>query len=221
VLSGVIPLWVPQVHSYFTSKDSTLALAAGFIYDIFPAVTTVLIGTMLGSALGFYVTRTLLKEWVKEYVESRPLLMVQLKESYLIINFQFLKAFMKTMETHGFKLIVIMRMAPVSNPDKCSILMLILCLDSLWISKCRVFGTLFSPFPPPRTHPPPFRVSNYCMRLTTMLALQICDIPFGSFSLASFLGLLPEIVMLVYMGISPTLLFEFFLGGGREEEELC
>ena len=168
---------------------------------------------MLGSALGFYVTRTLLKEWVKEYVESRPLLMVQLKESYLIINFQFLKAFMKTMETHGFKLIVIMRMAPVSNPDKCSILMLILCLDSLWISKCRVFGTVFFSFSTTTHHP------NY-RRLTTRLTLQICDIPFGSFSLASFLGLLPEIVMLVYMGTSPTPAV-WLLGGGGRRKRLC
>ena len=75
---GLYPSGYRKYIRISPSNDSILALAAGFIYDIFPAVTTVLIGTMLGSALGFYVTRTLLKEWVKEYVESRPLLMVQL-----------------------------------------------------------------------------------------------------------------------------------------------
>lgn len=64
---------------------------------ILNASVTVLIGTITGSVLGFWSCRVLLKEWFQRKINESPTL----------------QAFMQTMESKGFYLILIMRMAPI------------------------------------------------------------------------------------------------------------
>lgn len=64
---------------------------------ILNASVTVLIGTITGSVLGFWSCRVLLKEWFQRKISESPTL----------------QAFMQTMESKGFYLILIMRMAPI------------------------------------------------------------------------------------------------------------
>lgn len=119
-----------------------LGLAAGFIYGedgpilgILNASVTVLIGTILGSILGFWSCRVLCKSWFQRKINENPTL----------------QAFMHTMESKGFYLIVIMRMAPI-----------------------------------------PFGVQNGLFSVSNVSVL--------AFSVATIVGLVPEILMLVYMG---------------------
>lgn len=58
---------------------------------------TVLIGTITGSILGFWSCRVLCKGWFQRKINESPTL----------------QAFMHTMESKGFYLILIMRMAPI------------------------------------------------------------------------------------------------------------
>jgi len=119
-----------------------LGLAAGFIYGqdglilgILNASVTVLIGTITGSILGFWSCRVLCKGWFQRKINESPTL----------------QAFMHTMESKGFYLILIMRMAPI-----------------------------------------PFGVQNGLFSVSNVSVL--------SFSVATIVGLVPEILMLVYMG---------------------
>lgn len=119
-----------------------MGLAAGFIYSkygpvwgIINATVTVSLGTVGGSLLGFWSCRKLFKGWFQEKVNQSPTL----------------HAFMSIIESHGFKLVLIMRMAPI-----------------------------------------PFGVQNGLFSISNISGL--------SFSLATFIGVFPEIVMLVYMG---------------------
>jgi uncharacterized membrane protein YdjX (TVP38/TMEM64 family) len=119
-----------------------LGLAAGFIYGqdgpilgILNASVTVLIGTITGSILGFWSCRVLCKGWFQRKINESPTL----------------QAFMHTMESKGFYLILIMRMAPI-----------------------------------------PFGVQNGLFSVSNVSVM--------SFSVATIVGLVPEILMLVYMG---------------------
>jgi uncharacterized membrane protein YdjX (TVP38/TMEM64 family) len=119
-----------------------LGLAAGFIYGqdgpilgILNASVTVLIGTITGSIVGFWSCRVLCKSWFQRKINESPTL----------------QAFMHTMESKGFYLILIMRMAPI-----------------------------------------PFGVQNGLFSVSNVSVL--------SFSVATIVGLVPEILMLVYMG---------------------
>jgi uncharacterized membrane protein YdjX (TVP38/TMEM64 family) len=119
-----------------------LGLAAGYIYGrdgpilgIIEASVTVLIGTITGSVLGFVLCRMLLKNWFQRKIDASPVL----------------QAFMQTMESKGFFLVLVMRMAPI-----------------------------------------PFGVQNGLFSVSNVSIL--------SFAVATVVGLVPEIVMLVYMG---------------------
>jgi len=84
--------FVPTGYSIF-------GLSAGFIYPdhFLKASLAVGIGTFLGSCLGFWVTRLVFKEWVQQRIAKKPTL----------------QAFILAMEKLGFKLVLMMRMAPI------------------------------------------------------------------------------------------------------------
>jgi uncharacterized membrane protein YdjX (TVP38/TMEM64 family) len=133
------------------------------------ASVTVLIGTITGSILGFWSCRVLCKGWFQRKINESPTL----------------QAFMHTMESKGFYLILIMRMAPIP------------------------FGVqngLFSVLPPASfhhtTHTTHAHAHTRHTRHTTVLthAMQVSNVSVLSFSVATIVGLVPEILMLVYMG---------------------
>ncbi|KAL6053525.1 SNARE associated Golgi protein [Balamuthia mandrillaris] len=74
-----------------------LALAAGYLYGPY-AIITVSVGTLLGSVVGFWTCRTVMYSWFHRKIKNSPTL----------------TAFLTVMESHGFKLILIMRMSPIS-----------------------------------------------------------------------------------------------------------
>jgi uncharacterized membrane protein YdjX (TVP38/TMEM64 family) len=124
------------------------------------ASVTVLIGTITGSILGFWSCRVLCKGWFQRKINESPTL----------------QAFMHTMESKGFYLILIMRMAPIP------------------------FGVQNGLFSVSTTTMLSSR-TMYVHRLTHCgCGLQVSNVSVMSFSVATIVGLVPEILMLVYMG---------------------
>ncbi len=134
---------------------------------ILNASVTVLIGTITGSILGFWSCRVLCKGWFQRKINESPTL----------------QAFMHTMESKGFYLILIMRMAPIP------------------------FGVqngLFSVLPPVSFHHTTHtrtRTHTHTQPCShTLCGAQVSNVSVLSFSVATIVGLVPEILMLVYMG---------------------
>lgn len=74
-----------------------LGIISGYLYGILWGSLTMLVGTLLGSAFGYWVTRVLFRQWYLRRIENSP----------------YLLAFMRTIEKKGFLFVLLTRMAPI------------------------------------------------------------------------------------------------------------
>jgi len=95
IVAAFTLLGLPFVPGGYT----IFGLAAGFLFqdELIFAILAVTLGTFLGSVLGFWVTRVVLKEWFQKMISKKPKLSI----------------FLRAMESHGFKLVLFTRMAPI------------------------------------------------------------------------------------------------------------
>ncbi|KNC50543.1 SNARE associated Golgi protein [Thecamonas trahens ATCC 50062] len=87
-----VPVSVPFVMGY-----TPLTLATGYIYGIYGGIVTSQIGALLGACVAFVGTRMLCRDALRAKLDK---------------SLKF-RGFMKAVESHGFKIVVLMRLVPV------------------------------------------------------------------------------------------------------------
>jgi len=71
-LSASVMILLYAVSLLFFCPGTPFNMAAGFLYGIFLGCTVALIGCILGSIIAFILGRTIVRDWVKNKMESKP-----------------------------------------------------------------------------------------------------------------------------------------------------
>jgi len=87
-----IPVSAPFVMGY-----TPLTLATGYIYGLYGGFVTSSIGAVLGACVAFYGTRMLCRDALRRKLNASPKF----------------RGFMHAVESHGFKIIILMRLVPI------------------------------------------------------------------------------------------------------------